>query len=209
MVSKIIQKHSTKHVHIYRRTLVYLRLAEALNRAGYPRYAFQILSSGVNTDVLQDSIIPHYRADSLKIMDNFNFPGSRFSSSLTSGYVANTNASSNSSVNTIGIHSRGSGFTPANEYYQMPYNPNITDPAEQLAWQQDKVEEMIIDEEALEFAFEGYRFYDLLRVALRRNDPAWLEKKIQGRNGTAPSGVSVDLKDQNNWFLRWKGRIGF
>ena len=68
---------------------------------------------------------------------------------------------------------------------------------------------MIIDEEALEFAFEGYRFYDLLRVALRRNDPAWLEKKIQGRNGNAPSGVSVDLKDQNNWFLRWKGRIGF
>lgn len=203
-----INKYLTKHVHVYRRTLVYLRLAEALNRAGYPRYAFQILSSGVNTDVLQDSIIPHYRADSLKIMEDFNFPGTR-RSDLSSGYVANSNPRNNDAVNTIGIHSRGSGFTPANEYYQMPYNPNITDPAEQLAWQQDKVEEMIIDEEALEFAFEGYRFYDLLRVALRRNDPAWLEKKIQGRNGSAPSGVSVDLKDQNNWFLRWKGRIGF
>ena len=205
-----IYKYQTKHVHVYRRTLVYLRLAEALNRAGYPRYAFQILSSGVNTEVLQDSIIPHYRADSLKIMEDFNFPGTRLSS-ISSAYVANSSPyrDGNFEVNTIGIHSRGSGFTPANEYYQMPYNPNITDPAEQLAWQQDKVEEMIIDEEALEFAFEGYRFYDLLRVALRRNDPAWLEKKIQGRNGTAPSGVSVDLKDQNNWFLRWKGRIGF
>ena len=205
-----IYKYQTKHVHVYRRTLVYLRLAEALNRAGYPRYAFQILSSGVNTEVLQDSIIPHYRADSLKIMEDLNFPGTRLSS-ISSAYVANSSPyrDGNFEVNTIGIHSRGSGFTPANEYYQMPYNPNITDPAEQLAWQQDKVEEMIIDEEALEFAFEGYRFYDLLRVALRRNDPAWLEKKIQGRNGTAPSGVSVDLKDQNNWFLRWKGRIGF
>ena len=205
-----IYKYQTKHVHVYRRTLVYLRLAEALNRAGYPRYAFQILSSGVNTEVLQDSIIPHYRADSLKIMEDFNFPGTRLSS-ISSAYVANSSPyrDGNFEVNTIGIHSRGSGFTPANEYYQMPYNPNITDPAEQLAWQQDKVEEMIIDEEALEFAFEGYRFYDLLRVALRRNDPAWLEKKIQGRNGNAPSGVSVDLKDQNNWFLRWKGRIGF
>ena len=141
-------------------------------------------------------------------MEDFNFPGTR-RSDLSSGYVANSNPRNNDAVNTIGIHSLGSGFTPANEYYQMPYNPNITDPAEQLAWQQDKVEEMIIDEEALEFAFEGYRFYDLLRVALRRNDPAWLEKKIQGRNGNAPSGVSVDLKDQNNWFLRWKGRIGF
>ena len=205
-----IYKYQTKHVHVYRRTLVYLRLAEALNRAGYPRYAFQILSSGVNTEVLQDSIIPHYRADSLKIMEDFNFPGTRLSS-ISSAYVANSSPyrDGNFEVNTIGIHSRGSGFTPANEYYQMPYNPNITDPAEQLAWQQDKVEEMIIDEEALEFAFEGYRFYDLLRVALRRNDPAWLEKKIQGRNGSAPSGVSVDLKDQSNWFLRWKGRIGF
>ena len=203
-----INKHSTKHVHIYRRTLVYLRLAEALNRAGYPRYAFQILSSGVNTDVLQDSIIPHYTADAEKIMDNFNFPGTRLSS-LTSGYVANSNPYSSFSVNTIGIHSRGCGFTPANEYYQMPYNPEITDSLQQIAWQQDKVEEMIMDEEALEFAFEGYRFYDLLRVALRRNDPAWLENKIKGRNGNAPSGVSVDLKDQHNWFLRWKGRIGF
>ncbi len=203
-----INKHLTKHVHIYRRTLVYLRLAEALNRAGYPRYAFQILSSGVNTDVLQDSIIPHYTADAEKIMKNFDFPGTRLSS-LTSGYVANSNPYSSFSVNTIGIHSRGCGFTPANEYYQMPYNPEITDSLQQIAWQQDKVEEMIMDEEALEFAFEGYRFYDLLRVALRRNDPAWLENKIKGRNGNAPSGISVDLKDQNNWFLRWKGRIGF
>ena len=204
--SQTIYKYQTQNIIAYRRTLVYLRLAEALNRAGYPRYAFQILSSGVNTEVLQDSVIPHYRADSLKIMKNFDFPGSRLSNS---GYIANSNPYSDFTVNTIGIHSRGSGFTPANEYYQMPYNPDIKDPAQQLAWQQDKVEEMIIDEGALEFAFEGHRYYDLLRVALRRNDPSWLANKIQGRNGKAPSGVSVDLTDKNNWFLHWKGRIGF
>ena len=202
-----IRKYQTQNIIAYRRTLVYLRLAEALNRAGYPRYAFQILSSGVNTEVLQDSVIPHYRADSITIMKNFDFPGSRLSNS---GYIANSSPYRDfSSINTIGIHSRGSGFTPANEYYQMPYNPDIKDPTQQLAWQQDKVEEMIIDEEALEFAFEGHRYYDLLRVALRRNDPSWLANKIQGRNGKAPSGVSVDLTDKNNWFLHWKGRIGF
>ena len=202
-----IYKYYTKHVHIYRRTLVYLRLAEALNRAGYPRYAFQILSSGVNTEVLQDSVIPHYKADSTKIMQDFDFPGTRLSN-YASAYVANSSPYRSFTVNTIGIHSRGSGFTPANEYYQMPYNSKITDPQQQLAWQQDQVEEMIMDEEALEFAFEGYRFYDLLRVALRRNDPTWLANKIQGRNGKAPSGVSVDLTNQSNWFLHWKGRIG-
>ena len=203
-----IAKYSTKHVHIYRRTLVYLRLAEALNRAGYPRYAFQILSSGVNTEVLQDSVIPHYRADSLIIMRDYNFPGTR-QSDPANAYVANSSPYRDFDVNTIGIHSRGCGFTPANEYYQMPYNSKITDPQQQLAWQQDQVEEMIMDEEALEFAFEGYRFYDLLRVALRRNDPTWLANKIQGRNGNAPSGITVNLTDQNNWFLHWKGRIGF
>ena len=203
-----IDKYSTKHVHIYRRTLVYLRLAEALNRAGYPRYAFQILSSGVNTEVLQDSVIPHYRADSLIIMRDYNFPGTR-QSDPANAYVANSSPYRDFDVNTIGIHSRGCGFTPANEYYQMPYNSKITDPQQQLAWQQDQVEEMIMDEEALEFAFEGYRFYDLLRVALRRNDPTWLANKIQGRNGNAPSGITVNLTDQNNWFLHWKGRIGF
>ena len=204
---QFIKKYDTKHIHIYRRTLVYLRLAEALNRAGYPRYAFQILSSGVNTEVLQDSVIPHYRADSLKIMENFNFPGTRLSN-YSSAYIAISNPRSTAAPNTIGIHSRGCGFTPANEYYQMPYNPEITDSLQQIAWQQDQVEEMIIDEEALEFAFEGYRYYDLLRVALRRNDPSWLAQKIRGRNGTAPSGVSADLTDKNNWFLHWKGRIG-
>ena len=203
-----IDKYSTKHVHIYRRTLVYLRLAEALNRAGYPRYAFQILSSGVNTEVLQDSVIPHYRADSLIIMRDYNFPGTR-QSDPANAYVANSSPYRDFDVNTIGMHSRGYGFTPANEYYQMPYNSKITDPQQQLAWQQDQVEEMIMDEEALEFAFEGYRFYDLLRVALRRNDPTWLANKIQGRNGNAPSGITVNLTDQNNWFLHWKGRIGF
>ena len=202
-----IYKYDTKNIQIYRRTLVYLRLAEALNRAGYPRYAFQILSSGVNTEVLNDSILPHYTADAQKIMDNFHFVGTRLSSS-TGGYVVNTSAYSKFTVNTIGIHSHGSGFTPANEYYQMPYNPEIIDSLQQIAWQQDKVEEMIVDEEALEFAFEGYRFYDLLRVALRRNDPAWLANKIRSRNGTPSGNVSADLTDQKNWFLHWKGRIG-
>ena len=202
-----IDKYSTKHIHIYRRTLVYLRLAEALNRAGYPRYAFQILSSGVNTEVLQDSVIPHYRADSLKILEKFDFPGSRLTS-ISSSYVANSSPYRSFTVNTQGIHSRGCGFTPANEYYQMPYNPEIKDSLQQIAWQQDQVEEMIINEGALEFAFEGFRYYDLLRVALRRNDPTWLSNKIHGRNGTSPSGIDVDLKDKNYWFLHWKGRIG-
>lgn len=202
-----IYKHQTKNVHLYRRTLVYLRLAEALNRAGYPHYAFQILSSGVNNEILTDSVIPHYTADSLKIVEQFGFRGNMLSS--TSGnYVVVNDPKSNITPNTIGIHSRGSGFTPGNKYYQMPYNPAITDSLQQIAWQQEQVENLIVDEEALEFAFEGYRFYDLMRVALRRNDPAYLANKIGSRNGTLPAGVLADLNNKNNWFLKWNGKIG-
>lgn len=40
------------------------------------------------------------------------------------------------------------------------------------------VENMSIDEAGLELAFEGRRWSDLLRFALRRNDPAFLADKV-------------------------------
>ena len=81
-------------------------------------------------------------------------------------------------------------------------------------YQIDAVEKMIVDEGALEFAFEGLRFYDLMRVALRRGDPAFLANKVYGRKGDDQrdimrSLISVDLNNSNNWFLKWNGQIGF
>ena len=37
---------------------------------------------------------------------------------------------------------------------------------------------MIINEDALELAYEGQRWPDLLRVAIRRNDPSFIADKI-------------------------------
>ena len=39
-------------------------------------------------------------------------------------------------------------------------------------------ENNIINEDALELAYEGNRWEDLVRVALRRNDPAFLADKV-------------------------------
>ena len=195
----------SNNTYIYRRTLVYLRMAEALNRAGYPRFAFEILRTGINDKVIQDSVIPEYRADSALIV------GFKFSTSTQNGYVIyNPKSSATLSYqNTMGIHSHGSGYSPMNKYYQMPENESITDSVAQIEWQIPQVEDLIMKEGALEFAFEGYRFYDIMRVALRRNDTSYLSNIVQARKGedNSPS-ISVDLTDKRRWFLRWNNQVG-
>lgn len=196
-------KFYTRNVHIYRRGLVYLRLAEALNSAGYPHYAYHLLRTGVNKNIVTDSIAPHYSEDEAQmLLAQFPFPSARYMV-----YEAH-NAFSGS--NTMGIHSRGSGDYDWNgdtKVERMPNNPNLTG-EELIKWQQRKVEEMLVDEQALELAFEGFRFYDLMRVAMRRNDNSYLADKIARRDGTLNSVLKSKLEDRNNWFLKWNGQIG-
>lgn len=73
---------------------------------------------------------------------------------------------------------------------------------------------MLVDEGALELAFEGQRFYDLMRVALRRNDPAYLAEKIYARRGEdrrweMRSLIKAQLVDKHSWYLSWRGQIGY
>jgi hypothetical protein len=66
-------------------------------------------------------------------------------------------------------------------------------------------EDNIIREDALELAYEGNRWEDLVRVALRRNDPAFLADKIYdklSKEGNAnASAVRSKLLNVNNWYL--------
>ncbi len=183
-------KYTTRNVHIYRRAMVYLRMAEALNRAGFPRFAFQILKCGVNNSVMESEVIPYYPADEAWLR-TFNFPDNMYFLETTAGQTTE---------NTMGLHSRGCGYSAANTTYEMPTDDALSGDA-LLQYQIEKVEDLIIDEEALEFAFEGHRFYDLMRVSVHRSDPAYLASRVARRNGTVDAALLQKLSSMDNWYL--------
>ncbi len=69
------------------------------------------------------------------------------------------------------------------------------------AYVEEAVEDLIIDEMGLELAFEGTRFADLARVAIRRNDPTFLAKRVAMRSGEQDKSLLNFLSNQNNWYL--------
>ena len=67
---------------------------------------------------------------------------------------------------------------------------------------QDAVEDLIIDEMGLELAFEGTRFSDLCRIAMRRHNPNYLAERVaKRRTGKVDESLRSRLLDQKNWFL--------
>lgn len=177
-----IYKVSTDIIPTTRKTMIYLRYAEALNRAGYPQSAMVVLKHGI----CQENLVNY--VDSVEL--------------AAAGPLVEFDPNIFLREQTIGIHSRGSGDSHCNEYYVLPI------PEDSLATRQDTidyqiplVEDMIINEMALEGSFEGYRLYDLMRVAMRRNDPAYVADPISQRMSETDDALRAKLMDMNNWYL--------
>ena len=226
-----ISKYMTKNVHIYRRMALYLRFAEALNLAGQPRMAFAILQRGLSDNVLKQDVYKYVnKADSAWIADNeFEFPTAIYGTLEAEDLIFALGGNSWSGVrNMLGIHSRGSGWTPLNEYYRLDYADSLTvdsimqpdstfigvfnETAYQRikARQQEQVDSLILNEEALELCFEGYRYYDLMRFALRSDNPGRFLTDAVNRRGGKDTNAGIDLTNRQNWYLRWgNGKIGY
>ncbi|MDD4771402.1 MAG: RagB/SusD family nutrient uptake outer membrane protein [Bacteroidales bacterium] len=175
---QFVYKVSNLFIPTYRKTQIYLRYAEAMNRAGYPTAAFAVLKHGLTN------------ANVASFVDSTEILAASGTTLLTWDVTYFT------AQNTIGIHSKGSGDAAANKFYVIP----------ELASREDSilfVEDKIVDELALETTFEGYRFFDLMRVALRRDDASYLASKVAGRYGA--DNFSQDLYDRllvrSNWYL--------
>lgn len=175
------------YVPLYRLSSVYLRMAEAYNRAGLPESAFAILKYGLSNGTVSKYINAgeRERAGNLLTWSQYNFITQDMSSTSTTA------------VNTEGIHSYGCGESYADTLYVIP---------EGLATREDSilfVEDLICDEMALEQSFLGQRFGDLQRMALRRGDTDFLARKVAGRDGKDSFNAELysRLSDRNNWYL--------
>jgi tetratricopeptide (TPR) repeat protein len=65
------------------------------------------------------------------------------------------------------------------------------------------IEDLIIAERALELAYEGKRFFDLVRVAERRNEPEFLADKVAAKFEGTPQyeQIKAHLMNPDSWYL--------
>lgn len=226
----IMRKYQTSNVYIYRENVIYLRLAEALNRMGYPDAAFMILKDGISETQMATALqglINGYVRNETRDMLTSTIP---FLSDENKSIFDEDESSSNSRYFNYGIHSAGNGHTKgAYSPYQYvteitrklndmnalysdytfpvisPNDPAVTDSLDFYGpYAIDAVEDLICDELALETAGEGCRWGDLTRIAGHKNADSTHGSNYGGiwlKRKLAFKNPVKDLSDKNNWYL--------
>ena len=168
---------------LYRRALVYLRAAEALNCLANQNHDGQLAVQAFG--ILRDGF-------------DILFPnGSTFKADIQ--------------PYTLGVHARGCGevyldtakYVVKNNVIAEFYNKDVADVnfTDTIHY----VEDRICNELALETTFEGNRFTDLIRFAERRGAD-YLASKVACRKGTENRDEALyqKLLDKKNWYLPLK-----
>ncbi|MCK7553589.1 RagB/SusD family protein [Chitinophaga sedimenti] len=167
---------------LFRQTHLHMRFSEAANRAGKYRLAWGFLNSGLaGAFPAPTSDVTNYHG-SLNEPYPFNFDGRNSGSSGVPYYRGDW-------YRNIGIRARANLVS------------TVVPAADSLL----SIENSLIKETGLENGFEGTRWPDLLRIALRRNDPAFLADKIYAKlqKDGIPEAAAVRAKLMNkaNWYL--------
>ncbi len=233
----------TTYIVLSRPEHAYLRFAEALmgiERAGYEgamELAMTVLKSGVKEKylLLKD---PVYVTDSVPYVnskgDTIRWIKSERLESCTDSLVFNFSAED--FQDNKGIHSRGSGYSEGNIYYALDtinvarymgktveneMGEEVVDVNNPVTQEDFRlyVSELILDEMALELAWEGSRFGDLIRVATALGDPDILAKRVAGRefrNTVSHRNENLfqydpaiygKMSNESNWYIPLPGDV--
>jgi len=170
---------------LFRQTQLHMRFAEAANRVGRYRLAWGLLNSGIaGAYPAPTSDVTLYH-NTLNDSYPFNFDARNSGSAGVPYYRSDW-------YRNIGIRSRA----------------NLVDQAVPATDSLNQIEANLINETGLENGFEGTRWPDLLRVALRRNDPSFIADKVYAKllKDGVPNAAAVRAKlmDKNNWYLPFK-----
>jgi len=172
-----------------RAATLHLHYAEAANRSGHPFLAYALTNYGItyHYDPFHSggTARDNRNIEQTFLPDPYNFDG-RFDASPFTNFRQPWYRNS-------GIRGRAGV-----KQVVLPTTDSITN-----------VENMIINEDALELAYEGERWSDLLRVAIRRNDPSFIADKIYDK--LRKSGLSAGAANQargkllgKDWFFPFK-----
>lgn len=192
---------------LYRAASLHLRFAEAANRDGYSKLAYSFLNTGIGR--VYDPTPGINGRNVTDIMHTLDFPAP-YNFDARNGDFPNFRAPwyrHNGIRNRAGVSP--SVITPADsaKYFDMsnpdPYYREVTDRQGLALLMEDK----LVTEGALELAFEGYRWPDLLRIALRREKEspgsggAFMKKIMESKFALSEGTLAKDLSNPANWYL--------
>lgn len=167
---------------LFRQTHLHMRFAEAANRVGRHRLAWGLFNSGfAGAFPAPTSNVTDYQ-NTLHEPYPFNFDGRNSGSNGIPYYRGDW-------YRNIGIRARANLMS-----LEIPAIDTVRE-----------IEDGLINETALENGYEGTRWPDLLRIALRRDDPAFIADKIydklQKDGVPGAADARARLMNKNNWYL--------
>lgn len=162
---------------------VWQHYGEAANRDGYPKLGYAIVNYGIKTTYTP----PNAPSNVTNIMQTF----------LPPPYDFDARMGDNPQFRAIwrdmaGLRGRAS-----------------LQPRAVVGDSTTSVENMLVDEGALELAYEGQRWSDLLRVAIRRNDASYIASRVGNKlrkDGSGYAGSAEAKLSAGEYYLpfKWK-----
>lgn len=192
---------------LYRAPLLHLRLSEAANQAGLDSISYALLNNGI-TNTFRPASVPSNVTNIMQTVKDVNSP---FYFDGRNGNAPSFRSPWYRNGGIRGVNGLLAAKVDSAQYFDMsnagnPSKPFVDEPGFRRAMQ-----DLLLEEAALELAFEGNRWPDLLRTALRRkaSDPNYLANKIaakfvaKGDMATA-AAVRARLANEANWYLPFK-----